>query len=193
VLKPTQLLKCWPLLTHVASIALVETLRDFSDKELSTCPLAIDLKWPNDVLLSGKKCAGILLETTITDDKTYAAVVGVGINVHQGSVSESLKSVAVCLDEMAGIAVPRRPLLVGFLHHFQIYYQWFEQGQHHKLLEQWKNNSSMWNGVPVWIKDGDTCQPALTCGLSDIGALLVCTPEGEEKTLLAADISVRRK
>jgi hypothetical protein len=62
VLRPSQSTNFWPLLTYVASIALADTLKELSDNRIIPHSLDIDLKWPNDVLLSGKKCAGILLE-----------------------------------------------------------------------------------------------------------------------------------
>lgn len=189
VLRPSQPRKYWPLLTHAASVALFETLKDFSERELAEHPYAIDLKWPNDVLLSGKKCAGILLETVSAGD---AAVVGVGINVREGSVPKSLAHEATCLDEMAHELVPRRKILVSFLRRFQAHYLAFERGEHGELLDRWKTCSSMWNGARVWITDGDRRRSAVTCGLSEIGALLVRTPEGAIETVLAGDIRVRR-
>jgi BirA family biotin operon repressor/biotin-[acetyl-CoA-carboxylase] ligase len=192
ILRPKQPRKFWPLLTHVASIALVETLKALSDRKIVPHALDIDLKWPNDVLLSGKKCAGILLETIRTEGENHAAAVGIGINVHKGSVPESLASEAACLDEMTHTFVPRRQLLVRLLHHFQLGYLVFERGKHAEVLERWKSMSSMWDGTQVWIGEGTTKRAAVTCGLDEIGALRVRTPEGILETVLAGDVSVRR-
>jgi BirA family transcriptional regulator, biotin operon repressor / biotin---[acetyl-CoA-carboxylase] ligase len=192
LLRPTQPLHVWPLLTHAAAVALVRTLKDLSDHRLIPNSLSIDLKWPNDVLLSGKKCAGILLESFGLDNGNRAAIVGLGINVHRGSVPANIRSAAACLDEMAGCFVPRRQLLVSFLHSFQLCYVSFEQGKHTELLQEWKSYSSMWNGVQVSISDGEERRNGITCGINDFGALLVRTPEGSVETVLAGDISVRR-
>jgi BirA family biotin operon repressor/biotin-[acetyl-CoA-carboxylase] ligase len=191
VLRPMQPLKSWPLLTHAASIALVETIKDLHTLQLMSHALDVDLKWPNDVLISGRKCAGILLET-MTEGDSPAAIVGVGINVRKGSVPEALASAAVCLDEMADTDVPRRQVLVQFLRKFQECYLVFERGHHRELLERWKGHSSMWEGAHVWISEGDAQRRAVTCGLSDIGGLMVRTPEGKVETILAADVSVDR-
>jgi BirA family biotin operon repressor/biotin-[acetyl-CoA-carboxylase] ligase len=191
MLKPGQPRKSWPLLSHVASVSLGETLKSLSDRKISPHPLDIDLKWPNDVLLSGRKCAGILLEVAAAEGKDTAAVVGVGINVRKGSVPESLATEAVCLDEMAQTLVPRRRLLVEFLYHFQRWYLLFEKGSHAAILDQWKSMSSMWNGVRIWIREGEVSRPAMTCGLNEIGALLVRTAKGTLETIFAGDVSVR--
>jgi BirA family transcriptional regulator, biotin operon repressor / biotin---[acetyl-CoA-carboxylase] ligase len=193
ILRPTQPIQFWPLLTHAASVALVETLKNLPDLQLNSKPLDLDLKWPNDVLISGKKCAGILLETTLLEGESHAAIVGLGINVHQGSVPASLNSTACCLDEMAGVVVPRRQLLVSFLRHFQIWYSTFEKGNHKEILDRWKSSSSMWHGVEIGVSDGSASRTATTCGLDEIGALIIRNADGKEETLLAGDVSLIRK
>jgi BirA family biotin operon repressor/biotin-[acetyl-CoA-carboxylase] ligase len=191
ILRSLQPRKFWPLLTHVASVALVETLRTLSDQRIIRNALDIDLKWPNDVFISRKKCAGILLETISTEGDNHAAVVGLGINVHQASVPDSLTRQATCLDAMAQTFVPRRQLLVKFLHQFQRVYVAFEQGNHAEVLERWKSMSSMWDGAQIWIHEGTLRRSAVTCGMNEIGALLVRTADGSVETLLAGDVSVR--
>jgi BirA family biotin operon repressor/biotin-[acetyl-CoA-carboxylase] ligase len=190
ILRPKQSQKYWPLLTLAASIALVDALKDLSHRKIVPVPLDIDIKWPNDVLLAGKKCAGILLETLLSDSENPAAVVGFGINVRKGSVPEHLASEAVSLDEIANTEVPRRYLLVRFLHFFQLCYLMFEQGKHDELLERWKSYSSMWDGVPVGIGNDEMVRQAVTCGLNEIGALLVRTMDGNLETLYAETVRI---
>ncbi len=192
IIKPSRPLEFWPLLTHAASAALVRTFKDLCDRQLIPQPLDVDLKWPNDALLSGKKCAGILLESVTTEDGSQAAIVGVGINMHEGSVPESLKSEAACLDEMAHVFVPRRQLLVAFLKQFQDCYLTFEQGKNKEILDLWKAHSSMWNGVEVLATEGEKSQTAITCGLDEMGALLVRTPDGAVKAIIAGDVRISR-
>jgi BirA family transcriptional regulator, biotin operon repressor / biotin---[acetyl-CoA-carboxylase] ligase len=192
ILRPKAPLEFLPLLTHVSSIALVETLKELATRNIIPSPLDIDLKWPNDVLLSGKKCAGILLESMLSDAGKPAAVVGLGINVRKGSVPEGLETEAACLEDMAGVVVPRRQLLVHFLRHFQLWYRMFEQGNYDKLLERWKRHSSMYDGVPVWMGEGATRREAITCGINEMGALLVRTPDGAVQTIYAEDIRISR-
>jgi len=193
IVRPKQPHALWPLLTHVASVALAETLRELAEKKIIPLPLNAEIKWPNDVLLSGKKCAGILLEAFWDDAKNPAALVGFGINVHRGSVPEALSGEAACLDDMAHACVPRRQLLVLYLKHFQICYLMFEQGRHRELLDRWKSNSSMWNGAPVYIGKSGARRQAVTCGLNDLGALIIRNPDGSLETLFAEDVSVSRQ
>ncbi len=185
VVRPCQPVACWPILTHAAAVALFETLSG------TGAPLAIDLKWPNDLLLSGRKAAGILLETA-GFPKTSAAVVGVGINVARESVPDELRETATSIAAEAGVVFPRRQLMVGFLDRFQALYELFERGEHPKVLARWKEYSSMWNGSPVTIADGESRRPGITCGLTDMGALRVRLEGGSEETILSGDVTLRR-
>ena len=188
ILRPKQNQKYWPLLTLATSVALVDTLKEFGERNVAPSQLGVDIKWPNDVLLSGRKCAGILLETVLNNKENPAALVGFGINVRKENVPESLISEAVSLDEMTQVQVPRRQLLVRFLYYFQLCYLAFEQGKHGELLERWKSYSSMWNGVPVWIGEGERRREAVTCGLNEIGALRVRWMDGTQETVFAETV-----
>jgi BirA family transcriptional regulator, biotin operon repressor / biotin---[acetyl-CoA-carboxylase] ligase len=188
VLRPSCQQKYWPLLTHAVSVALSETLKDLWAHELVERKLSIDLKWPNDVLLSGKKVAGILLETAGSE----AAVVGIGINVSHGSVPEDLKEQATSIGDEADGFIPRRWLLVRFLENLRNWYDRFEQGEFAAILDQWKKSSSMWDKTPIWVSEGGVRRAAVTCGLSEMGELKIMTEQGEQEILLAGDVSVRR-
>ncbi len=190
VVRPNQPQKSWPLLTHASSVALAGALQEIAAGAASGEPVVVDLKWPNDVLLGGKKAAGILLET-VTAREDCGAVIGVGINVHPGSVPAELQESATSVGEQTAARVPRRQLLVRFLNHFQLCYDLFERGSARELLERWKECSSMWNGTDVWVQDERERRPATTCGLTDLGALRIRRPDGGEETLVAGDVTIR--
>ena len=192
ILRPSQALKFHPILTHVASLALIYTLRSLERDMEFPKKLDIDLKWPNDVLLSGKKCAGILLETQSPDKTGAAVIVGAGINVHPGSVPEDIADDAVCLDDAAGVYVPRRLVLIRFLKYFQHGYLMFQEGNFVKILDCWKSFSSMCNGVPVTLFESKQTRNAVTCGIDEMGALLVRFADGGVETVSAGDVRIRR-
>jgi BirA family transcriptional regulator, biotin operon repressor / biotin---[acetyl-CoA-carboxylase] ligase len=182
----------WPLLGLAASIALAWTLKELP-AELGIKALPLDLKWPNDVLLSGKKTAGFLLETARLPDRPGAVILGCGFNLRAGAFPADLAHCATALEVEAGVPVPRRRLVTNFLRHFQKCFRLFERGEQARIVEIWKGLSSMWDGVPVWITDGDRRKAAVTCGVSDEGALLIRTESAEEETVLAGDVSVRSR
>jgi BirA family biotin operon repressor/biotin-[acetyl-CoA-carboxylase] ligase len=189
LLRPKQSREVWPLLTYVASVGLYETIVDLA-RETDTC-VDLDLKWPNDILLSRRKCAGILLETCDNKPDSGAAVVGVGINVRRAGLPEALSRLAISLDEAFGKILARRKVLVMYLHHFQILYELFEAGQQRQIIERWKKCSSMWDGAQVVIQDGERQTAAVTCGITESGALKIRLDDGIEKTILAGDVTVR--
>jgi len=192
IVRPSRHWKFWPLLTHAAAVALIYALKGVERDMKFPKPLEIDLKWPNDVLLSGKKCAGILLEmlTPVNDDA--AAIIGVGINVHSGSVPEDLADNAVCVDDAAGLTIPRRRLFIRFLKFFQHGYLLFQEGRFEAILDMWKSFSSMWNGAPITLFETNQTRDAVTCGLDEMGALLVRFADGSVETVLVGDVRVRR-
>jgi|GEM_PF-509415 len=191
IVRPRQAREFWPLLTHVASVALIGTFQELVDSEIIPETLELDIKWPNDVLISGKKCAGILLET-LDEGHNQAVVIGVGINVRSGSVPGNLSEEAVCIDESAHATVPRRKILVNFLKKFQAVYISFEEGKHEELLDRWKLHSTMWDGVRIWIEEVGRLRSVVTCGLDKIGALLVRNDEGVLETIHAGDVRIQR-
>ena len=192
ILRPVQPWKYWPILTHVASLALIDALKRTELKMNFPKALDIDLKWPNDVLLGGKKCAGILLEALTHDEDNAAAIIGVGINVHAGSVPEELADAAICVDEAAGVVILRRRLLVRFLRYFQNGYTLFQEGRFKEILERWKKFSSMCDGASVTLLESERTRNAITCGLDEIGALRLRFPDGSVETVLAGDVRIRR-
>jgi BirA family biotin operon repressor/biotin-[acetyl-CoA-carboxylase] ligase len=192
VLRPQQPMRLWPILTHVASSAVSRTLQDLHRLGIIPASLNVDLKWPNDVLLSGKKAAGILLETAQTGGSGPAAIIGIGINIDPGCLPTHLRTPATALNAEAGGSVARRQLLVLLLTNLQHGLARFGRGDHQTILDEWKQYSSMWNGTPIWVSDGAAPYAAVTCGLSEIGALKIKTADGIAKTLMAGDVSIRQ-
>ena len=191
VVHPASPRRHWPLLSLLTSVAVARSLEELPGRGITRGSLRVDLKWPNDVLLSGKKVAGILIETADSSGGSGAAVVGVGVNVGIDSVPPGMEDSATSVSREAGTGVPRRALLVAFLRHFQQEYLLFERGERQAILEHWKTASSMWNGARVRLCEGDTWREATTCGLSESGAMRVRLPDGSEETVLAADVSLR--
>ena len=190
VVQPGRPLAEWPILAMAASVALAQSLQELQARSDLETPV-IELKWPNDVLVSGKKVAGFLIETAQTETRWPAAVLGCGINVSAGAFPPDLANQATAVALETGLAVPRRRLAVRFLTHLQTGYNLMEQGRQAEILEMWKRLSTMWNEAPVSILEGSRRWNGVSCGLSENGALLVKNEAGVVVTLLAGDVSVR--
>lgn len=192
MVRPEQPQAFWPLLTQVAAVALARTLKEIPYRRPPVASPVIDIKWPNDVLLYGKKTAGILLEVVSDREGCPAALVGVGVNVSTGWLPPELEETATSLREYSDRA-DRRKLLVRFLRHFDAGYAHFQSGSRSRILEQWMEHSSMSDGMQVEIRDGTRIMAGITCGLSDLGALRIRTPDGRIELIFAGDLRVVRR
>lgn len=102
----------WPAYSLATAVAVAETLA-------RTAALAPRLKWPNDVLIAGRKIAGILLESRIVGDTANAVVaVGVGVNVAQRAFPAALAARATSVTIEAGRVVTRDTILATLLEAF---------------------------------------------------------------------------
>jgi BirA family biotin operon repressor/biotin-[acetyl-CoA-carboxylase] ligase len=102
----------WPAYSLVAAVAVAETLA-------RTAALAARLKWPNDVLIAGRKIAGILLESRVAGDTPTAAIaIGIGINLAQRAFPAALAARATSIAIESGRTVPRDTMLGVLLEAF---------------------------------------------------------------------------
>jgi len=81
--------------------------------------LSVDLRWPNDLLIDGRKAGGILVESKTDGDEVAFVVIGIGINVHQERFAPDLATPATSLDREAKRAVSRQKLLIALLESLQ--------------------------------------------------------------------------
>jgi len=181
----------WPLLTHAASVALAEALEKLWTGLVERPLPDLSIKWPNDVLLCGRKVAGILLEKVSDRKGRPAAILGVGVNIRRDSIPPGLEASTACLDVETGARVPRRWLLVRFLRQFEGAYALFLEGERDRLLGLWKDRSRMWNSTAVEVTDSGCRWQGVTCGLTEVGALRVRRNDGRVEVLIAGDVKVR--
>ncbi len=113
LVRPPLPLAQWSAYSLVAAVAVAETLA-------RTAALAARLKWPNDVLIAGRKIAGILLESRVVGAAPPTAVVGVGvgINLAQRAFPAALAARATSVAIETGRAIPRDTMLTALLEAF---------------------------------------------------------------------------
>ncbi len=168
-----------PLLTGLAAQSAVR----------QATGLAPDLRWPNDLLLSGRKCGGILVETSLGSAATPAetlrfAVVGVGINVHQREFPPDLRDLAtslrIALGEGSARELGREPLLMALLRELDAELgRVAKPGGPEALLQRFAQGSSWVFGKRVRVGE-DGGYTGVTAGLTAHGFLQVF---GDDQTL----------
>lgn len=134
-----------------------------------------DLRWPNDVLLNGKKCAGVLAQ--LDGDSIIA---GIGINVSQTEFPDDLETPATSL-LLEGVNISREDLLVALVNAVDRYTRLSSE----EILRQFTNASSYVSGKRVRVEAG---LEGVTCGLDPAGFLRVREDNGAETTVLAGGV-----
>lgn len=107
-----------PVLTLVAGLAVCEAIEGATGLEAG-------IKWPNDIVVEGRKVCGILTEMSAEIETVNYVVIGIGINVNQEAFDASLKEMAVSLRMLTGKPLDRMQLLSSFTAHFKRRYAQF--------------------------------------------------------------------
>ena len=138
-----------------------------------------DLKWPNDLLLQGKKFCGILTEMTAEPTRVRYIVVGIGINVNQTEFPDSLKETATSLRMVTGTEWSRVDLCAALLKSLDREYRNLlnNSNAHQSILRRFQERSSTVRGSQVRIEENGGFE-GVTEGLDPRGFLLVRTEAG---------------
>ena len=180
-LRPSSL----PFISLAAAVAVAEALAS----EYSLKP---DIKWPNDVLLGGRKVSGILLESATEADRVQYAVLGIGINLAGSSrlPAEIQVTSTTLLAESGG---PIRPdqLLQTVIEKLD-YWCGRAGTDHDAVARRWQELSTYANGCSVRITSANSTLEGVTRGLAPGGALRVQAADGTIHEVASGDVSLRR-
>lgn len=179
-----------PMLTLVKALATVKGIREITG-------LDARIKWPNDIVVNGKKVVGILTEMSAQVDYINHIVVGTGINVHQTEFPEEIAQTATSLDlelqkEGKKTEISRAKLLGSVLEQFENYYEIYLQTQDLSALMEEYNFLLVNCGRKVRVLDplGEFEGKAL--GIDKQGELLVEREDtGEVVKVSSGEVSVR--
>jgi BirA family transcriptional regulator, biotin operon repressor / biotin---[acetyl-CoA-carboxylase] ligase len=138
-----------------------------------------DLKWPNDLLIGGKKFCGILTEMSAEATRVRHIVVGIGINVNQTRFPDELQRIATSLRASTGSEWSRIELFAALLKSLDREYHAFlsRADAHSEILQRFQENSPMARGCQVHIEENGGFE-GITEGLDSRGFLKVRTSEG---------------
>jgi BirA family transcriptional regulator, biotin operon repressor / biotin---[acetyl-CoA-carboxylase] ligase len=171
-------------LTLVAAVAVCDALR--------LAGVDAGIKWPNDVLVGGKKIAGILTEMAAESDRVHWAVVGVGVNVNARpeDFPEELRREATSVLIERGHPAPRALFLAACLTSLEDWYDHHAEEGFAPIRTAWKARSvTLGRRVTVKTDTGDVT--GLAEDIDESGALLVRTPAGVSR-VLSGDVALLR-
>jgi len=181
VLRPEVSPSLAPLFTLACAVALHHTVERI-------VKLDVDIKWPNDLLVDGKKIAGILAEIHADTDRIRSLIMGVGLNVNHLTLPEEIADRATSLRLASGRHQSRLDLLVDFLEQFERLADRFQVSGPSAVVSEWTSHSSFASGRLVEISDGYRTLKGTTFGLNSVGALRVQTSDGNVEDVYSGDV-----
>jgi len=150
--------------------------------------LAPDLRWPNDLLLGGKKFGGVLTEMHAEPDRIHFVIVGIGINVNHTAMPAELAGIATSLRMVTGRTHSRLQLLVRLLRHLDSYYNRFLAEGPAPIVARFSEVSSYARGKRVRIATAKETYVGTTDGLEPNGLLRVRRDSGRVETVISGDV-----
>ena len=173
-----------PMVTLVMAYSVARVLREngFAD---------VQIKWPNDLVLSGKKVCGILTEMYLQGTAIDYIVVGVGVNVNTSVFSEELVDKATSLFLECGKLSDKEQLIVDIVERFTEMYDRFIEAGDLEFLQDAYNAILVNKNREVRILEPGNEYTAYALGINEKGELMVRLQDGTEKNVYAGEVSVR--
>jgi len=151
--------------------------------------LSVDIRWPNDLLVNGKKVAGILTEMNAELGRLHAVVLGIGINVNHTEMPGGLKPTATSLRIETQRPWSRVQICIALLKELQRCYHLLLDKGSGAIAERWAAASTYATGKRIRIVTPEAECLAITIGLDPSGALRVRYDDSREEALVAGEIA----
>ena len=171
-----------PQITLMAAVALVETLAPL----IAQAPM---IKWPNDILVNGKKLAGVLTEAACSADVIEHVILGIGINVNYrvNSMPPEIRSRATSIADLTRGNVDRETVLVRLIQALDRCYGELEESGFDALRRLWEAHFG-WRGQRVKVQHLDQVFIGRARGIEQDGALVLEDDHGVLHSIYAGDV-----
>lgn len=157
----------------------------------SVCGIETELKWPNDLIIGGKKAAGIIAESQVQDERVLYVVAGIGINVSEpaGGWPREVADIATALPE----GTSREALLAELFNAAEINYDHLRRGAGSRVLDEYRRRCPYRRGAPVivggWQAGAE--EEAVAIEVAEDGGLLVERKGGIRETLYGHEVRMQ--
>ncbi len=182
VLRPGSGAGALNLLPLLAGVAVAEAIREVAGVD-------VECKWPNDLLIEGRKVCGILFEGALREEGLDFVVAGIGINVNQKEFPQELSGTATSLRLACGKEFRREDLLRAVLQNFERLYRTGRDDQFSSIPRLWAAHARML-GKPLEVRSNGSTLAGVALRIAPDGGLVISTGAGEQ-TLYAGDVTVR--
>ncbi|UCC33517.1 MAG: biotin--[acetyl-CoA-carboxylase] ligase [Candidatus Bathyarchaeota archaeon] len=187
VLRPQIKPKEAPKLTLVAAVVVAQTIKEIFG-------LNAEIKWPNDVLIKGRKVCGILTETSIKGETIDFAVVGIGINANTSldSFPERLRGTLTSLKKELGEEIDREDFLRALFEKLEHYYRLLEEEKFDLILQEWRSLGGFL-GQHVEVISLDEKIVGQAVDVNQNGKLVIKLEDGSERKVTVGDVIIRTR
>ncbi len=173
-----------PQLTFLSAVAVARAIK-------AVTGLQPAIKWPNDLLMNGRKIAGLLNEMNAETDRVGFVILGIGVNLNMRAdqFSSDLRSPATSLLLETGSPVSRQVFIVQLLQELDQEYCRFRQCGFGPVREEWSRYCNAF-GRDVCVEAGTARLQGPFAGIDQDGALLLQRPDGTLERILSGDVTV---
>jgi len=188
LIRPEMLIDSVQKITLASAVILIEAIESYFS-QMGWEPFKIDVKWPNDLLVDGKKLAGILTESILQGKVVESLVVGFGLNVNTpvSEMDESLRGTATSLFELSGRKLDLESFIAHFLNTFERDYFRLDRNNYNGIVEEWKSHCQQF-GKLVSLRMQDNTVEGYFEDISAEGHLIYRLPSGKLGTLVSGDV-----
>jgi len=182
VLRPPILPRDAPHLTFVSAVAVARAMNE-------TGRVKADLKWPNDILINGRKVAGLLNEMSSETEGIHFVILGVGANLNMTAdqFPADLRYPATSVLIAGGRPISRSCFTRSFFHHLEELYQLYLDEGFTPVRHAWEDLCPL-HGKRLQVSQGEKITTGTMAGLDNDGALLLQTQEGTIVRILTGDV-----
>ena len=168
-------------LIMVTSLAVVRAIKKVADIEA-------EIKWPNDVLIGGKKVCGILIETEVQRDKVLFATIGIGININRDPLATpEISSTATSLTSESGKEIQKDKVVVALLSEIEQLYLESQAGT--SIYKEWKQHMGT-IGQWIQVKAGESIKRGQAETVTEGGNLILRDANGNITEILVGDVTI---
>ena len=176
-----------PLITLATGVAVENTLKRISVKNA-------EIKWPNDILIHGKKVCGILTEAITSFNTIESVIIGVGIdaNISIENFPEELRENMTTLNDEIGEKVDENLLIKLFLEEFEKISEQFINEEYETILKEWRKNSYTIGKIVEVHEPFSKPYDGYVLGISRDGSLVVEKIDGTLEKVISGECIIKK-
>lgn len=186
IIRPALMPQQAPQMTLVAAVAIVRAIEEVMKIEAT-------IKWPNDILIDGKKMTGILTELQSDPDRVKAIIIGIGMNINHDmdDFPEEIRDIATSLKLQSGKEVDRALLIAEILSFLELYTEMYEKHGFSPIKLLWEGYSNTAGKRIKAVMLNETLE-GVALGISEEGLLELKLDDGTIRAIYSADIIIEK-